>query len=100
MDNYCIVKDARHKEAAYDYLHFMLDPLNAAREAMFIGANTGTASLSEMIPSELPFQEFLFFSPEEIARMVPGKYSQGLDEAVAIHTELSKKTSAGTPVKG
>jgi len=100
MDNYCIVKDARHKEAAYDYINFMLDPLNAARDAMFIGANTGTASLREMIPSELPFQEFLFFSPEELARMIPGKYSQGLDEAVAIHTELSKKTSAGTPVKG
>ena len=100
MDNYCIVKDARHKEAAYDYINFMLDPLNSARDAMFIGSHTGSASLEVMLPSELPYKEFMFFTPEELARMVPGKYSTGLDTAIAIHTELQKKASAGTPVKG
>jgi len=100
MDNYCIVKDARHKEAAYDYINFMLDPLNSARDAMFIGSHTGSASLEVMLPSELPYKEFMFFTPEELGRMVPGKYSKGLDAAIAIHTELRKKTSAGTPVKG
>jgi spermidine/putrescine transport system substrate-binding protein len=100
MDNYCIVKGARHKEAAYDYINFMLDPLNAARDAMFVGANTGTASLRAMLPSELPHQELMFFTPEELARMIPGTYSKGLDEAVAIHAALSEKTSAGIPVKG
>ena len=100
MDTYCIVKGARHKEAAYDYINFMLDPLNSAREAMFIGSHTGSASLEAMLPSELPFKEFMSFTPEEIARMVPGKYSEGLDTAIAIHEELRKKASAGTPVKG
>jgi hypothetical protein len=100
MDTYCIVKGARHKEAAYDYINFMLDPLNSAREAMFIGSHTGSASLEAMLPSELPFKEFMSFTPEEVARMVPGKYSKGLDTAIAIHEELRKKASAGTPVKG
>jgi spermidine/putrescine transport system substrate-binding protein len=100
MDTYCIVKGARHKEAAYDYINFMLDPLNSAREAMFIGSHTGSASLEAMLPSELPFKEFMSLTPEDIARMVPGKYSEGLNTAIAIHEELRKKASAGTPVKG
>jgi hypothetical protein len=53
-----------------------------------------------MLPSELPFKEFMSFTPEEVARMVPGKYSEGLNTAIAIHEELRKKASAGTPVKG
>jgi hypothetical protein len=78
----------------------MLDPLNSAREAMFIGSHTGSASLEAMLPSELPFKEFMSFTPEEIARMIPGEYTQGLETAISIHAELRKKASAGTPVKG
>lgn len=100
MDNYCIVKGARHKEAAYDYINFMLDPLNSAREAMFIGNHTGSASLIELLPMDIPFKEFMFFTDEELARMVPGKYSAGLDKAIEIHGKLREKTAAGLPVKG
>ena len=100
MDNYCIVKGARHKEAAYDYINFMLDPLNSARDAMFIGNHTGSASLSELLPPDVPFKEFMFFTDEELALMVPGKYTAGLDKAIEIHGKLREKTAAGLPVKG
>ena len=100
MDNYCIVKGARHKEAAYDYINFMLDPLNSARDAMFIGNHTGSASLAELLPPDVPFKEFMFFTPEELALMIPGKYTAGLDKAIEIHGKLREKTSAGLPVKG
>ena len=100
MDNYCIVKGARHKEAAYDYINFMLDPLNSARDAMFIGNHTGSASLSELLPPDVPFKEFMFFTDEELALMVPGKYTAGLDKAIETHGKLREKTAAGLPVKG
>jgi spermidine/putrescine transport system substrate-binding protein len=100
MDNYCIVKGARRPDAAYDFINFMLDPLNAARQAMYIGNNTGTSSLQELLPPNVEFKEMIFFTPEEEARMVPGKYHSRLPELIEIHTKLREKVSVAIPIKG
>jgi spermidine/putrescine transport system substrate-binding protein len=100
MDNYCIVKGARRQDAAYDFINFMLDPLNAARQAMYVGNNTGTASLLELLPPNVPFKEMIFFTSEEESRMVPGRYHSKLPELIEIHTKLREKVSVAIPIKG
>lgn len=100
MDNYCIVKGSRRPDAAYDFINFMLDPLNAARQAMYVGNNTGTSSLRELLPPDVSFKEMIFFTPEEESRMVSGKYHSRLPELIEIHTKLREKVSVAIPIKG
>jgi spermidine/putrescine transport system substrate-binding protein len=100
MDNYCIVKGARHAGAAYDFINYMLDPLNSARQAMFVGNNTGTSSLMELLPADVAHKDMIFFTAEEESRMVAGKYHAKVPDLIEIHTKLRDKVSVAIPIKG
>ena len=41
MDNWAIVKGAKNLDAAYDFINFILDPGNSAKDLAFHGYNTG-----------------------------------------------------------
>jgi spermidine/putrescine transport system substrate-binding protein len=100
MDNWCIVKDARHIDAAYDFINFMLNPVNAAREAMYIGSNTGTSSLSEMLPPDTQFKEMLLFTKAEMARMETWKYNKAVQFLDDFRAKLVDKVNGGNRIKG
>lgn len=73
MDNWAIVKGARHLDAAYDFIDYMLDPLSGYRETLWNGSPTGQKGLEAMVPPDTPFIEDLFFTDDEISRMRQAK---------------------------
>ena len=91
MDNWAIVKGARHLDAAYDFIDFMLDPLNGYRETLWNGSPTGQKGLQAMIPSDAPFTDELFFTEEEISRMRPSKRTKNDERLVEIFVALQEK---------
>lgn len=93
MDNWAIVKGARNLDAAYDFINYMLDPVTAARAAMYQGSNSGTSSLSELLPVGTAYADMLFFSAEEMARMQPWKYNKAVDVLAANAMALKEKVN-------
>lgn len=100
VDNYCIVKGARHLDAAYDFINFMLSPVNAARSSLYIGADTGVDGLDEMRPPDTAHPEFFTFSKEEIARMQHWRVSGKEDLLVALKDKMFAKVQSAGLVKG
>jgi spermidine/putrescine transport system substrate-binding protein len=100
MDNWCIVKGARHLDAAYDFINFMLNPVNSSRSASYIGTNTGTSSLSAMLPPDTEFKEMFFFTKEEIERMETWEYSKTIDFLNEFATQMADKINSGNRIKG
>ena len=45
MDNWTIVKGAKNLDAAYDFINYILDPENSAKELEFHGYNTGVTGI-------------------------------------------------------
>lgn len=100
MDNWCIVKGARHIDAAYDFINFMLNPVNAGRAAMYIGYNTGTSSLHEMLPPDTAFKEMLFFSKDELSRMETWEYNNAIQYLADFRTKMLDKVNNANRIKG
>jgi hypothetical protein len=47
MDNWTIVKGAKNLDAAYDFVNYILDPGNSAKEVEYHGYNTGVTGIQE-----------------------------------------------------
>lgn len=95
MDNWAIVKGARNLDAAYDFINYMLQPVTAARAALYQGSSTGTSSLAELLPVDMRFKELYFFTEEERARMQPWKYNKAVDQLAELVVDLKKKVNGG-----
>lgn len=100
MDNWCIVKGARNLDAAYDFINFMLNPVNAARQASYIGSNTGTSSLKAMLTPETQYKDLIFFSDEEIKRMKAWEFNRAPEKLAKFVEEFSAKVNGGNLIKG
>jgi spermidine/putrescine transport system substrate-binding protein len=92
MDNWCILKDAANLDAAYNFLNYILDPAISAREIAFHGYNTGVAGSRELLPPETPFLDMVYFTDEEVGRMVAGSIDNQ-DAVVDVYNKV--KAAAG-----
>lgn len=91
MDNWCITQGAEHTDAAYDFINYMLEPENSAKEIAYHGFHTGLTDIEQRMPSTLDFRELIFFSPSEVARMQAGALNAAQDRLVSIYNNMKAK---------
>lgn len=72
MDNWCILKGAANQAAAYNFINFILDPANSAKDIQFHGYNTGIQAAKDALPADTKYVEMIYFTDEEVGRMKSG----------------------------
>ena len=73
MDNWCILKEAQHPEAAYAWINFILDPAISLKDLEFHGYNTGIIGVQAAAEAaELPFLDLVFFDEAQVATFEAG----------------------------
>jgi len=92
MDNWCILKDAEHLDAAYNFINYILDPAVSAKEIAFHGYNTAVKGSKEALPADTPFLDMVYFTDEEVSRMQAGSLSNQ-ERVVDIYNKV--KAAAG-----
>lgn len=92
MDNWCILKGASNQNAAYNFINFILDPANSAKDIQFHGYNTGIQAAKDALPADTKYIEMIYFTDEEVGRMKSGS----LDNQQAVVDIYNKvKAAAG-----
>lgn len=84
IDNWCIVADAPHPEAAHAWINFMLDPEVSAVEIDWHGYPTAVQGVEDFLPEDLEAPELIFFTDEEKERLVAGEVNEAQDRIVEI----------------
>jgi spermidine/putrescine transport system substrate-binding protein len=91
MDNWCIVEGAKNVDGAHDFINFILDPENSAKDLEFHGYPTGIKGIEDLVPEDLPFKEIVFFTPEQVATMQSGAVNEAQDRLVQILDKTKAK---------
>jgi spermidine/putrescine transport system substrate-binding protein len=92
MDNWCIVDGAANEDAAYDFINFVLDPANSARELQYHGFHTGLKGIEEAV-GDIELKDMVFFTPDQVATMRAGDVNSAQDRRVDILSKV--KAAAG-----
>lgn len=100
VDNFCIVKGARHLDAAYEFINFMLSPAQAARASMFVLADTGVEGVEAIRPPDFGGDQFFNFTEDEVSRMQHWKLTGKEDQLVDLKDAVAAKVREGGLVKG
>lgn len=66
-DNICILRESKHRELAYEWVNYLLEPLVAAEIAAEITAATANAAARQLLPANLRDNPVLYL-PEETRR--------------------------------
>jgi len=94
MDNWCILKEAQHPEAAYAWINFILDPKISLKDLEFHGYNTGINGVQDAAEAaELPFLDLVFFDEAQVATFEAGAVNSAQQRLVEIWDKA--KASAG-----
>jgi spermidine/putrescine transport system substrate-binding protein len=93
IDTWTILADAEHPEAAHAWINYILDPANSAREIEFHGYNTAVMGVEDHLPDDLEGREIIFFTDEEVSRLVAGEVTSAQDRLVEIYNNV--KAAAG-----
>jgi spermidine/putrescine transport system substrate-binding protein len=88
IDNWCVVADAEHPEAAHAFINYMLDPEVSAKEIEWHGYNTAVQGTDEFLPEDLEGREIIFFTDEEKERLVAGAVNEAQDRIVEIYNNV------------
>jgi spermidine/putrescine transport system substrate-binding protein len=91
MDNWCIASGAEHTDAAYDFLNFMLEPEQSAKEIAYHGFHTGLRDIEQRVPASVDFRDMIFFAPDVVARMKVGARNRAHDRLVSIANTMKAK---------
>jgi spermidine/putrescine transport system substrate-binding protein len=93
MDNWCILKGAANIDACYNFMNFILDPANSARDVAFHGYNTGVLGSREALPADTPYLEMVYFTDEEVGRMRAGSLDNQ-ERVVDIYNKVKAEAGA------
>ncbi len=93
MDNWCILKGAANIDACYNFMNFILDPANSARDVAFHGYNTGVVGSREALPADTPYLEMVYFTDEEVGRMRAGSLDNQ-ERVVDIYNKVKAEAGA------
>ncbi|MEO5974758.1 MAG: spermidine/putrescine ABC transporter substrate-binding protein [Ilumatobacteraceae bacterium] len=93
MDNWCIAKGASNLDAAYDFINFILDPVNSLTDVQFHGFNTGLKGIEESAV-DMPYKEMVFFTGEVVDRMRSQTLNSSQDRLVDIYNKTRAKAGA------
>ncbi len=94
MDNWCILADAPHPNAAYGWIDFILDPATSLQDLQFHGYNTGITGVQEAAQAAgFEFLDIVFFTDEQVATMKAGAVNSASQRLVDIWNKA--KAAAG-----
>lgn len=91
-DNWCIVADAQHPEAAHAFINYVLDPEISLRELEYIGYDTGIEGLAEEA-ADMEYADIVFFDEETVATFQLGAVNEAQQRLVEIYNAV--KAAAG-----
>lgn len=69
LDNIVISKTTKNKKGAYDFINFMLEPENAARNAEYIGYSTPNKKAKSLLPKKISEDKQLYPSNETVSHL-------------------------------
>jgi len=92
MDNWTIVKGANNLDAAYDFINYILDPANSAKELEYHGYHTALKGIEDEM-ADTKYPEIIFFSPEQVKTMSSQEINSAQDRQVDIYNKV--KAAAG-----
>ena len=93
IDTWCILADAEHPDAAHAWINYILEPEVSAAECEFHGYNTAVLGIEDHLPDDLAGKEIIFFTDEEVSRLVAGEVTEAQDRLVEIYNNI--KAAAG-----
>jgi spermidine/putrescine transport system substrate-binding protein len=94
MDNWCIVKNPPHPNAAYAWINYILDPKNSFIDMQYHGYNTGIDSVETQAKAEkVPYLDMIFFTDAQVQTMQAGSIDN-IDTLNNIYS-AAKAVSAG-----
>ena len=87
-DTWTIIANAPNPNAAYAWINFILDPVNSYTDLQYHGYNTGVKGMEEKAKADnIPYPEIVFYTPEQVATMVPGAVNEATEWATEIAQE-------------
>jgi spermidine/putrescine transport system substrate-binding protein len=93
MDNWCILKEAQHPEAAYAWINFILDPENSFKD-LNCRVHTGiTGVQAEAEAAGLEYLDLVFFDETQVATFEAGAVNSAQQRLVEIWDKA--KAAAG-----
>jgi spermidine/putrescine transport system substrate-binding protein len=69
-DQWAIVASSENGETAHAFIDFMLRPNVSARELSYHGYATAVNGIDQYLPFDLPARDMIFFTPEQLDRML------------------------------
>jgi spermidine/putrescine transport system substrate-binding protein len=95
MDNWCIVKDAPHPNAAHAWINYILDPEVSLKDLAYHGYNTGIAGVEQRArDAGFEFLDLVFFSEEQVKTMDPGAVNEAQQRLVDIWNKAKAASGA------
>jgi spermidine/putrescine transport system substrate-binding protein len=90
MDNWCVLKGAKNRDSAYDFINFILDPANSVTDLNFHGYNTGIKGV-DSLAADIDFKDMVFFTDEQVATMKSGDVNSAQETLVKIYSDVKAK---------
>lgn len=90
MDNWCVLKGAKNRDSAYDFINFILDPANSVTDLNFHGYNTGIKGV-DALAADIDFKDMVFFTDEQVAMMKSGDVNSAQETLVKIYSDVKAK---------
>ena len=90
MDNWCVLKGAKNRDSAYDFINFILDPANSVKDLNFHGYNTGLKGV-DALAADIDFKDMVFFTDEQVATMRSGDVNSAQETLVKIYSDVKAK---------
>jgi spermidine/putrescine transport system substrate-binding protein len=93
VDNFCILKNAPHKENAYKFLNFLLRPDIAKEVSMKIGYSTANLTAKNLLPTQIKNDPELYPSHEVLSH---GEFETDIgDETLALYEKYWEQLKMG-----
>jgi len=90
MDNWCVLKGAKNRDSAYDFINFILDPANSVKDLNFHGYNTGIKGV-DALAADIDFKDMVFFNDAQVATMRSGAVNSAQEKIVKIYSDVKAK---------
>lgn len=93
VDNFALLKDAPHKENAYQFLDFLMRPEIAKEISQSINYSTANLAAKKLLPTEIQNNPVLYPSPEVLRR---GEFQVDMGEkALALYEKYWEQLKMG-----
>jgi spermidine/putrescine transport system substrate-binding protein len=91
MDTWTIAKGG-NLDKAHDFINYILDVDNSAKELAFHGYNTGVKGIEEIM-KDVSYPDLIFFDADQVKNMEAGEVNEAQDRQVEIYNKV--KAAAG-----